>query len=237
MRVLRGVLLVVACGLSLGALGAGAEERRIEATGVVAVGPDARRSDSRDAAVAAGIAEAVYRVAAEELSALDPSEARAVSRRIFAGQTRRHVKGFRVMEDRGRRAALLIQDPEVEREYVVLVEATVDAGAVRTRLVQAGLLAPEGAGALRRIRLTLEDLPSYGAYEAVRTALVERLRAESALPVEFAHRRGVLEVTTRVRPEDLARRLARLRLEGLVLEPRASGGNALSMAVRSVPAN
>lgn len=208
---------------------AGAEQRTVEAVGVAPLGGGQRLGEARQAAVASGITEAVYRVVADELPALDAAQARDVAERLVGARARDYVLRFQVVEDRGSRPAVLTQ--EASHEYVALVEALVDVAQVRDRLVEAGLLAPSGEGVARRVRVILEDLPSYGAYEAVREALLEQVRARSATPVEFTPRRAVLDVVTRQDGQALAQRLSALQLPGLRLVPREAGESRVRLAV------
>ena len=81
---------------------------------------------------------------------------------------------FRVVEDRGERPALFSEAPGVETEYVVLVEAHVETSRIRQRLAAAGLLSrPSGDARRYRVRVVLDEVGSYGAYQAVRTLLEE----------------------------------------------------------------
>ena len=80
-------------------------------------------------------------------------------------------------------------------EYVVVVEATVDAGRVRERLARAGLLvAPAGEVRRYHVRLEAEGLEDYAAYRALRETLLEGVGVRSALPVELERGRAVLDV-------------------------------------------
>jgi hypothetical protein len=221
-------------GLALVALvaPAAAEERTVEALGVAGIRPGDRVGAARQNAVGYGIAQAVYRVVAEELPALDAENAYSVGRRLFGSGAREYVTRFRVVEDRGTRPKQLSTLAGATHEYVVLVEAAVDASQVRDRLVRAGMLQPAGQGALRRVQLTLESLPSYAAYQAVREVLVDQLQAQSAVPVEFTAGRVVLEVITRDPGGRLLDRLVATRIGPYQVEPLAAGERTARAAVR-----
>ena len=85
------------------------------------------------------------------------------------------------------------------------------------------MLAPAGQASLRRVHLTLEELPNYAAYEVIRAALTGQLQAESAQPIEFSQGRVVLEVVTRESGERLMARLAQARIAALRVDPLDSG--------------
>lgn len=215
------------------AAGVRAEERTVEALGVAGIRPGDPVDAARQKAVSYGIAQAVYRVVADELPALDAEGAYSVGRRLFGGKSRDYVTRFRVIEDRGTRPEQLTTLAGATHEYVVLIEAVVDVSPVRERLVRAGLLAPAGQGALRRVELTLESLPSYAAYEAIRDALVGQLKAASAVPVEFTPGRVVIEVVTREPGGRLLARLAAAPPPGLTLETLEAGDRHARAVVRA----
>ncbi len=232
---MRAARSFVVLALTLFAASAGAELRTVDSLGVAGIRPGDAVDGARQNAVRYGVAEAVYRVVSEELPALDAEEARAVGRRLFSKKTRDYVTRFRVVEDRGTRTKQLTTLSGATHEYVVLVRAVVDVGPIRERLVRAGMLAPPGQGALRRVRLELETLPSYAAYEAIQETLVGQLKAQSALPIEFARGRVVLEVVTREHGERLLSRLAASPPPGLQLEPLEAGDRVARARVRGEP--
>ena len=102
---------------------------------------------------------------------------------------------FRILEDRGVRPALFSTDPEIEEEYVVLVEVHVDVDRVAERLERAGLLVgPSGEAESIRLCVVVEGLSSFRAYERIRSTLVTEVGVPSAMPVELERGRAVLEV-------------------------------------------
>jgi len=106
-----------------------------------------------------------------------------------------YASRFRILEDRGIRPALLSGRPDVASEYVVVVEVFVDAGRLSERLHGQGVLgSPAGGNARYRTRVILEGAESYASYEALRKALQDGPGVQSALPVEFARGRIVLDV-------------------------------------------
>ncbi len=146
-------------------------------------------------------------------------------------KARDYVTRFRVIEDQGTRPLQLSTLPRATHEYLVLVEASVDSRQVRDRLRRAGMLEPAGQNSLRRVHLTLEQLPSYAAYEAVREALVDQLQAESVQPVEFTASRVVLEVVTRESGQRLLERLAGAQIPLLRIEPLEAADRQARAAV------
>ena len=99
---------------------------------------------------------------------------------------------FRILEDRGVRRALLSGAPNVENEYVVVVEVYVDVGRVLERLRSSGApLAPAGDEPLFRIWLVAEGVDSFAAYDALRRTLAATAGVRAVLPVDL--RRGRVE--------------------------------------------
>jgi hypothetical protein len=227
--------LAVALAAALGLAGgtSGAEERSVEGVGAAAV---SEGGSARDAALRAAIAEAVRQVAFELLPHLDPAAAEAAVDQALAPDPRTLASRYRILEDRGEGPALLLQEPGVEREYVMVVQADVDVARVRQRLERAGLLAPSQsqAAAGQRLRVVLEDLDGYAAYMAVRT-LLEEIGARDAVPLEIERGRAVLEVETRSSPDDLLAALQRSAPPELRIEPRAIDAAAITLRAHFLP--
>jgi hypothetical protein len=188
------------CAVALFALAAlparGADLRATEAVGAVPLHADARpTSPPRDAAVRRALVEAVRRVALELLADLDPAEAEPRLAAALGDDPLPYVSRYRTLEDRGERPALFSDDPSARTEYVVVVEASVDADRVRERLAQSGLVtAPAGELRRHRVRLEVEGIEDYAAYRALRQALLEGVGVRSALPSELERGRAVLDV-------------------------------------------
>ena len=201
---------------------AAADVRRVEALGAVALDPDSPPAvEPRDAALRRALHDAVWRVALDELVGFDPADEASQDARAGAlgKEPLDFATRFRVMEDRGERPALFSEEPGVESEYVVLVEVYVDRDKVRERLRAAGLLSlPSGDSRRYRVRVVLEEVGSYGAYQAVRT-LLEELGARSAVPVEMERGRAVLEVDGSRSPESLVAALVRAAPPNLSVVP------------------
>jgi hypothetical protein len=139
---------------------------------------------------------------------------------------------FQVVEDRGERPALFSRNPDAATEYVVVVNVSIDRDLIRDRLEAAGLLlARPGGVSSVRIRLALEGLDEYWAYEAIRTALVVDLGARSAIPIEFEPGRLTLEVEANRPPRELLDALQRAVADQMALIPLSVDSNAMSLRV------
>jgi hypothetical protein len=232
--------------------GAAADLRRIESVGVVPIeAGNPRRNAPRDAAVRAAVARAVEGVALQLLPEgwergvadseitqttrapgdVEPLLASALGADPFDYATR-----FRILEDRGIRSALLSKDPAVKSEYVVLVEVFVDAERVGERLRTAGWLgAPAGQDSESHVRLILEGLDSFGAYDALRRTLLDDPAVRSALPVELSAGRAVLEVDCGYDAQALGDALVARAGNGLRVVPVERDGHTLTLLVDYLP--
>jgi hypothetical protein len=225
-------VLALALGLGL-ALPAGAEVRAVEAVGAVPLDAAAPPvTPPRDAALHKALTDAVWRVALDELPDFDaPTQEEALAAAL-GDEPLDFATRFRILEDRGERPALFSEDPEVEKEYVVVAEVHVDTERVRERLAGAGLLlVPSGEGRRVRVRVVIEDVESYASYMAVRT-LLEELGVRSALPLEMQPGRVVLDVDGHRTPEELLGDLLRAAPSNLSLEPLGSDAESLRLRAR-----
>jgi hypothetical protein len=225
-----------ACGLALALLlasAAGAEIRQMEAVGALPLAPDVRHtSPLRDIAVRMALNEAVRRVALDLVPGLDPEEAAEFLPEVLGDEPFDYTTRFRIIEDRGERPALFVEDPEVDFEYVVVVEAHIDADRVEKRLADAGLLMARSAGAPHRnLRLVVEDLESFAAYAALRETLIERVGVRSAVPVEMERGRAVLVVNTSGGPWQLLEELLLAAPPELLITPVDTREDALTLRI------
>ncbi len=215
-----------------------ADVRRVEAEGAVAVADGAAPAVTglRHQAVQAALANAAVQTGLE-LAGLAPDDAAARARvgQALGGGAAAFVVSYRVLEDRGLEARRVLEDPAVTQEYAVRIEARVDAGRLRRRLTDAGILGADSQPPpLATLRLVLVDLPSYAVLERVRTALVQGAGASSAVPVEFRHREATLEVATDRPAPELVAALQAALAPGIGLEPRPGAADApLRLRVRS----
>lgn len=210
-----------------------AEVVRAEAVGVVPTrtGPPAG-SPPRQAAIEAGLRDAVASAAARILDQEGVSLEPEALAEVLGTDPFSYVVSFRLLEDRGQRPRLLIPDPEVEWEYVVVVEGQLDLDRVRERLVDAGALAPpEPTGETRSIRVTVERLPGYAAYRAIRDILGEH--AATVRPVSFGPGRAVLEARTSLTPGELLDALLSELPAAVTIRPLEVGEEALRLEARA----
>jgi hypothetical protein len=212
--------------------------QRVEAVGAVGLDRDGTwTTPPRDAALRQALFEAVVGVARVEVPDLDAEQSEEALRAALGDDPFVYADRFRIVEDRGERPALLVQDGQVEREYVVVVEAYVDADRIRERLARAGLrAAPSGDAASSRFELVVLGLGSYGAYAAVRTALLEGGGAESATPLELSRERAVFEVVAPAEPRAFLEALVARNGPELEIVPiQAEGAGWVVRAVYRAP--
>lgn len=174
----------------------------------------------------------------------DPAALAEKAARALGGDPTLYVARFQIREDRGVQPRLLLADPDAKAEYQLVVMAQVDVEKVRQRVGARAVAppsAPEGStatktpptapaeaaekaedGSFSSFELELEQIASYREYAAVREALLGKLGARRALPVEFSRGRAVLSVESPIPAPALAAALRRA-LEGqLGVEPLAA---------------
>jgi hypothetical protein len=249
------LLRLVACLVLVApAAGAAGEVRRVEAVGAVALeGAAVSTPNPRDAAMQAGLSEAVRQVAMALLGGLEPmpdDEPGGASGKdprddgvesILAGALGDdplvYVNGYRTVEDRGERPALFVADPGAETEYVVVVEAQVSVERVRNRLVEGGLLAeaPAGQGERLSLRVSVDGLESHGAYLEVIDALRNEGGARSAKLVEASSGRMVFEVEADHGGPRMLAGLVQASRPGLRITPLLSQDHHLAFRVEWEP--
>jgi len=229
-----GRFFAIAAALLLVAGLVSAEVRRLEVVGAVPADAD-RPTDEplRRAALEAALDEAVSRVA-RGLLAGPEGEAPDVDLDEILGEPTNYALRYRVLEERGERRALLVDDPDVAMEFVVLVEVHVDVDRVAARLEAAGLAATLGTG--HSFELELLEVPSERAFAAVRRALVEQAGAESAVPVELETGRAVLRVEAAQGSKAAVSRLLAADLgPGISLQSLGSAGGTVRMRLFELP--
>jgi hypothetical protein len=229
---------IAAAALALAAAegpAAAAEVRTVEAVGAVPLDASAPAATApRDAALHLALQDAVRRTAFEELDRTDPAQ-QSAAEQALGDDPLAYATRFRIVEDRGARPALFSDTPGVETEYVVVVEVYVDVDRVRDALGRRGLAVRRAGGADRvALRVVLEDLDGYPTYAAVR-ALLAKVGARSALPVELERGRAVLEVDSDRGPEALADALVRAAPPNLSLSPLSASGQTLRLRAQLRP--
>ena len=232
--------LVLALGLALVGLGGpiaavARDVLEVEAVGAVGLRPDSSYPTSpRDAAVRKGLLEAVRLTAMDLLGNVQTAEPDTPLDEILGLDPFEFATRFQVVEDRGERPALFSRDPDVVTEYVVIVVVSIDRDLIRERLETAGLLFARPGGMSRvRIRLVLEGLDEYWAYEEIRTALVVDLGMRSAIPVEIEPGRLTLEVEGNRPPSELLGPLQRAVAGQMELIPLSVDSHAMSLRVEA----
>jgi hypothetical protein len=194
MRRLVWIVCVVAL-VGGSAPGAGAEVRRIESVGAIPLQSDVRRSSPpRDAAVRRALNSAVWQVALGLLPGMGETEAQEVLPGALGDDPFEFTTRFRIIEDRGEVPASLTDDPQASLEYVVVVEANIDASRVEKRLKEAGLMFTRSGSAAHPVTVVVERLTDFIAYQKLLEALVTGAGANSAVPAEFERGRAVIAV-------------------------------------------
>jgi hypothetical protein len=229
-------------------LAGAADLRRVESVGIVPVPAGAAKSSApREAAVRAGVARAVESVAVslgpnvpapakpdEKKPPPDPTAIAPELAGALGADPLDYAASYRIVEVRGLRKALYERQTGAADEYVVVVEVQVDAGRIAERLRTAGWLAAP-AGGSAALRVVLEGVTDYRAYESVRRLLVERGGARSAQPVEFSHDRAVLSVAGAPEPSALLAALQAAAPPELRLVPLENGPEGLTLLVEWTP--
>ena len=243
-------LWLAVVGLLLAGFEASAEVRRLEAVGAAPVRRGERATVStRDAAVQAALREAVRRVARELLmDGLVPEDGEeAPLDEVLGERMLPYTTRYRILDDQGERPAMFGEDPEITREYVVIVEVSVEAERVQQRLVEAGLLSSEhAAGEATRLRVEVRGLQEYPAYQAMRELLTGPGRALSAIPVSVERGVAVLDLELPTRSarvwgrgsrdaEQLVERLVSAGPPSLVIRPVQVEAEEIVLAVTWTP--
>jgi hypothetical protein len=183
----------------------------------------------------------VVQVALSLLPSSDPVTTRPRVEAALAGDPRDYTARYRVLEDRGVGPRSVLSDPAVSKEYAVRIEAQVDVSRVKSHLAAAGLVpksdapAPVAPTEFHHVTLVLESVPSFQAYAAVRSALVEHAGAKSAQPREFTRGRAVLDVETAQPAAALAQGLPALLAPGLQVETVAAEGDTVRARLVAAP--
>ena len=131
-----------------------------------------------------------------------------------------YTRSYRILEDKGESPVMFREDPEIDTEYVVVVEVIVDVDRVSDALVRAGLLRPvDDQGGGKVLTIELVGIARYEALERVVDVLRSDFGATRIETLEFAHERQLLSVEGPFGLQGLSDRLAGYRDPQLVLEP------------------
>jgi hypothetical protein len=211
---------------------ASAQFRQMETVGAYPLSKGAKRSGSaRDTAVKLALDEAVIKVAMDLVTGVKRSEAADFLPDALGDDPLDYISRFRIIEDRGERAAKYSRDPGVEFEYVVLVESHIDSSRIRRRLAKAGLLMTRTQASAQQVLVIVEANHDFVAYAALRSALIDRLRVKSAVPVEMERGRAVLAVETSRSPRQLLQNLLRNAPPELVVTPMGTQAGSLTLQI------
>lgn len=219
--------LLLAGGFGLAALApaAFAELVRTDAVGVVAAG-----SGARQAALQAGVHEAVLLVAVElAREAGARTDDRDALRRALGSDLLPYAVQYELVEDRGERPAQLVQEAGVDREYVVLVEAQVERERVREALIRSGVLGAPTELGVHSLWITIVGVDAWPTWERLRRALAAR--GGALHPVEFSRGIVIAELQTDESNEALVARLRRAVGGALDLALEGSEPGALRLRV------
>ena len=226
--------LVLAAALPAPRSGAAADLESVQAVGAAPAGR-ANGGAERQAALEAAVREGVLQVAAEVAQETGPAPDPAALKSALGADLSSYAVRFRLIEDRGEHAALLIQEPGVDREYEVLVDVEVDRGTIRSRLARAGLVKAAAAPtAQRSVEVALEGVQSYGTWERLRRALGER--GGSVRPLEFSRGRVLARVETDEAPDALVERLRHAVGDSFGIALRSADAQQIRIEVISAPA-
>jgi hypothetical protein len=218
-KLLLAVLLVAA------ARPAFAELMQVDAVGAAPAGEGARQ-----AALESGLREAVLLVADELAREGGASVAdRTVLEAALGADLRSYAVQYQLSEDRGERPAQLVQQPGVDREYVVVVAAQVERGRVREALRGAGLLGSAAPGGIHSLWLTIEGVEAWPTWERVRRALAAR--GGAVRPIEFARGVVIAEMQTDESNDALVERLRRAVGDSLGVSVTGSAPGTLRLRV------
>jgi len=229
----RSYMVAALLVAALCAAPAAAQVRQMETVGAYALTPDAKRASSaRDSAVKLALDEAVLQVAMDLVTGVKRSEAAGFLPDVLGDDPLDYISRFRIIEDRGERPARYTEDPKVELEYVVLVESHIDSARIRSRLGKAGLLMQRARASGQQVLIVLDRADDYAAYEALREALLQRLRVKSAVPVEMERGRIVLAVETSRSARQLLDNLLRNTPPQLVVTPVGTQGGVLTLRIQ-----
>ena len=233
---LRGLGVIAWAGgltlLAVPSVDAG-EIRRVEVVGAVPLGEEIKPAGPpRDEAVRAALRDAVLRLALDLLSTdIDPIEAEPAILEALGNDPFKYATRFRILEDRGEGPALFVDDPEVESEYIVVVEAHLDLDRIRRRLTTRGLVAPAGEADRVQVRVVMDGLGSYEAFQSLRRVLIEDLGVRSAVPMAMQRGRVVLKVISDRKGGELLEDLLAVLPPELQITPVSSDAKSVHFRV------
>ncbi|HSV91439.1 MAG TPA: hypothetical protein VLH81_00120 [Desulfobacterales bacterium] len=216
-------LLTLGAALLLLTSGVGAqraeESRTVVVLGVAAV-QSGNPAAARDAAVAAGLQQAVARVAAEALSTEAFSESFRRLNEALLDRPEAFVQDFKVLSEAA-----------AGKQLRVLVQATVPVRPIQELAARQGTAAPVAAPASTPLALAVEGTGNLANSLKFRRALVASPGVEGVQVKEMKPNETVLWVSYRGRPEDLVAALAAQSFDTFALNVVAADPAALKVAL------
>lgn len=216
-------LLTLGAALLLLTSGAGAqrteESRTVVVLGVAAV-QSGNPAAARDAAVAAGLQQAVARVAAEALSTEVFSESFRRLHEALLDRPEAFVQDFKVLSEAA-----------AGKQLRVLVQATVPVRPIQELAARQGTAAPGAAPASTPLALAVEGTGNLANSLKFRRTLAATPGVEGVQVKEMKPNETVLWVSYRGRPEDLVAALAAQSFDSFSLNVVAADPAALKVAL------
>lgn len=141
----------------------------------------------------------------------------------LGGKPSDYIVRYRVLAERGERAARVLTDPEISLEYALEIEAQIDVDRVAQGLRSAGWLATLPGEIPSQAHRVLIETTDWKAYEAFLALLRERGEARLAVPERFEAGLVLLQVEAPGRPRQLMDRLLAGPRGALELTPLPAG--------------
>lgn len=241
------LLLALAIGAMLLGGEAAAENRSLQVVGVQPLDASAERAGGpRQGAVNQALYEAVSRVALDlvaEYGPALPSQGGALAgedaggdggeagleenqlKSVLGRDMTPFARSFRIVEDQGSRPVLFPGESEATREYVVVVDVTVDVDRVRGRLSEHGLIAVEDAdGDGLGLEIDVLGLRHWSGFEAFMALLASpAVGASDVQPLEFEAGRALVFASVEGDPQDVLARLMAAAPADLEISGRTGG--------------
>jgi len=243
------LLLALAVGAVLLADEATAENRSLQVVGVQPLDASASRAGGpRQGAINRALYEAVSRVALDLVaeygpplpshggspagdggtSADEPGLEENQLQSVLGRDMTPFARSFRIVEDQGSRPVLFPGESEATREYVVVVDVTVDVDRVRGRLAERGLIVAEAApDAGQGLEIEVLGLRHWSGFEAFVDLLESSaVGASEVHPLEFEAGRALVFAAVEGDPEAVLARILAAAPADLAISARPGSGEA-----------
>jgi len=253
------LLLALAVGAMLLTDEAAAENRSLQVVGVQPLDASASRAGGpRQGAVNRALYEAVSRVALDLVAEYGPplpshggsppgdgggtdGDAPGLEENQLEAVLGRDMtpfaRSFRIVEDQGSRPVLFPGESEATREYVVVVDVTVDVDRVRGRLSERGLIVVEAApGDDQGLEIDVLGLRHWSAFEAFLDLLESpAVGASEVHPLEFEAGRALIFAAVDGDPQAVLARILAAAPADLAVSGRPESGEAAPRDGGEVP--